>query len=143
MMPCSPPPVLSAETYVIPLDAGRYLVYAALREFAFIGNVRAVNFLAALKDGNYDAAVDRDDSMSEFFAVWKCSTQAGSSRRKSHFPDRHAPIALTLFLATACDLRCTYCYAAAGDDAPARFMPLETAMRGIDSITQNVVKHRT
>ncbi|MBK9363175.1 MAG: radical SAM protein [Rubrivivax sp.] len=41
-----------------------------------------------------------------------------------------------MFLTTACNLRCSYCYAAAGD-APARFMPLSVARRGIDFVAKN------
>src|SRR5215831_21368360 len=39
-------PVLSAEIFIIPLEADRYLIYAPLRRAAFIGNARVVNFLA-------------------------------------------------------------------------------------------------
>ena len=43
---------------------------------------------------------------------------------------------LTLFLTTACNLRCTYCYASAGD-TPLRSMSLETACRGVDYVAAN------
>jgi uncharacterized protein len=48
------------------------------------------------------------------------------------------PSALTLFLTNACNLRCTYCYASAGD-SPARFMDLALARQGIDFVCGNAV----
>ena len=49
------------------------------------------------------------------------------------------PTAITLLLTTACNLRCSYCYASAGE-TPVQFMSLETAKRGIDFIAANAVK---
>ncbi|MFI5455921.1 MAG: radical SAM protein [Isosphaerales bacterium] len=49
------------------------------------------------------------------------------------------PTAVTLFLTTACNLRCTYCYASAGD-TPTRVMPLEVAQRGIDFVIANALE---
>ncbi|WP_242902551.1 radical SAM protein [Actinomadura terrae] len=43
---------------------------------------------------------------------------------------------MTLFLTTACNLRCTYCYASAGD-APATYMTMDVARRGIDFVVGN------
>ena len=43
---------------------------------------------------------------------------------------------VTLFLTTTCNLRCTYCYAAAGD-TPAKSMTMEIARRGIDFVAAN------
>jgi hypothetical protein len=59
-------PVLSAEIFTIPLDAGRYLVYAPLRRAAFIANATVVNSLADLKAGMHDRSADPDGSLLEF-----------------------------------------------------------------------------
>jgi uncharacterized protein len=141
-----PPPALSAEIYIIPLrdeqGAGRYLVYAPLRKSAFVGNARIVNFLAELQKGHCEASADPDGSMVEFLRRLEILDAEPEKPPVAFFPDVHEPVALTLFLTTACNLRCTYCYAAAGD-APARFMSLETARRGIDFIVRNAVKRQT
>jgi uncharacterized protein len=138
-----PPPVVSAEIYIIPLEtAGRHLVYAPLRKAAFVGNARVVNFLAMLKDGAHDTAADPDGALTDFLRRLEMLDAGPEQPPKAVFPDAHEPVSVTLFLTTACNLRCTYCYAAAGD-APARFMSLETARRGIDLIVQNALKRRT
>src|ERR1035437_7163061 len=43
---------LSAEVFVVPLEANRYLVYAPLRRSAFVTTTGTVNLLADLKEGN-------------------------------------------------------------------------------------------
>lgn len=42
---------LSAETFTIPLDPGRYLVYAPLRRAAFVANSTVVNLMADIEFG--------------------------------------------------------------------------------------------
>jgi hypothetical protein len=49
-------PVLSAEVFIIPAEAGQYIVYAPLRRAAFVANAKMVNFLADLQAGVWDAA---------------------------------------------------------------------------------------
>ena len=137
------PPALSAGIYVIPLEeAGRYLVYAPLRKAAFVGNARVVNFLAALKEGKFDPGADPGGSLTEFLRRLEILDAGPEQPPIASFPDAHKPVAITLFLTTACNLRCAYCYAAAGD-IPARHMPLETALRGIDFVVGNAVRRRT
>lgn len=138
-----PHPVLSADIYVIPLEeTDRYLIYAPLRKAAFVGNARVVNFLAELKDGNYDASSDPGGSMTEFLRRLEILDAGPEQPPKAFLPDVHEPVSVTFFLTSACNLRCTYCYAAAGD-GPARHMPLETALRGIDFVVRNAIKRRT
>ena len=46
------------------------------------------------------------------------------------------PVSVALFLTTACNLRCAYCYASAGGN-PARFMSADVAATGIDFVARN------
>ena len=67
-------------------------------------------------------------------------------RRRRHGPSPAAPAFPSrppspLFLTTACNLRCTYCYASAGD-TPARSMRIEVARRGIDFVAANAARRR-
>ena len=52
------PPPLSAGLFTLPLERGRYLVYAPLRRTAFIANARAVNVLADLQAGRHELEED-------------------------------------------------------------------------------------
>lgn len=133
-------PCLTTEVFCIPVARDRYLIYAPLRRAAFVGNARAVNVLADLREGR---GTDADDhsahALIELLRRLSIVDGKPESRPIVTFTGTPAPIALTLFLTTACNLRCTYCYASAGD-APARFMPLEVARRGIDYVARNAVR---
>lgn len=131
---------LSAELFTIPFEEpGRFLIYAPLRRAAFVGNARLVNFIADLKTGVLDESADSDGSLRELLRQLEIIDAGPEPLPITEATGDPAPTAVTLFLTTACNLRCTYCYASAGD-APARFMSLDVAKRGIDFICANAVK---
>ncbi len=132
-------PYLSAEVFVVPLEAGRYIVYAPLRRAAFIANARTVNFLADLRAGSLDAEADPDGSLVEFLRGLEILDAGPEQPPVTSFSGQPQPTSLTLFLTTACNLRCTYCYASAGE-TPTKFMSLDVAKRGIDFVIANAVR---
>jgi uncharacterized protein len=132
-------PVLSAEVFVIPLEEAKYLMYAPLRQAAFVANARVVLFLADLKEGRFNPADDPDGSLLELLRRLEILDAGEQEPPASQFSGPPRPTSLTLFLTTTCNLRCTYCYASAGD-TPAKSMRLETAMRGIDFVAANAVE---
>jgi uncharacterized protein len=134
-------PLISTELFTIPLDDNGYLVYAPLRRVAFVANARVVNFLADLKAGVFNQAMDPDGSLVEFLQQLEILDAAAEELPVTTFNGMPEPTSVTLFLTTACNLRCTYCYASAGD-RPSKNMPLEVAVRGIDFVAANAVKKR-
>jgi len=132
-------PWLSAKIFTIPLGAGRYLVYAPLRRAAFVTNALVVNFLADLKAGLFDQAVDLDGALVDFLRRLEILDAGAETLPVTTFSGDPEPTAVTLFLTTACNLRCTYCYASAGD-TPTKHMPLDVAKRGIEFVAANAVK---
>ncbi len=132
-------PVLSAEIFIIPLEADRYLIYAPLRRAAFVGNARVVNFLADLKSGTFDKGADPDGALTELLRQLEILEAGPESLPVTEYSGEPQPTAVTLFMTTACNLRCTYCYASAGDK-PATFMTMDVAKRGIDFVATNAVK---
>jgi uncharacterized protein len=135
-------PVLSAEVFSIPLEHDEYLVYAPLRRAAFVTTGQVVNFLADLQAGIFDASADPDGSFVKFLRQLKIVDAGPEALPITTFSGDPAPIAVTLFLTTACNLRCTYCYASAGD-TPVRSMGLEVAKRGIDFVAANALKRKS
>lgn len=128
-------PELTAELFVIPLEVDRYLVYAPLRKAAFVANGRLVNSIAALRDGAPDAP-SRDDAALDLLRRLGIVDGGPETRPATRFSGIPMPTMVTLFMTTACNLRCTYCYASAGD-TPQKSMPLETAKRGIRFVARN------
>jgi uncharacterized protein len=129
--------VLSAEIFTVPLETDRYLVYAPLRRAAVVANASTVNFLADLAGGVLDHPADPDGSLVELLRQLQILDAGPETPPLMSFAGNPEPTSLTLFLTTACNLRCTYCYAMAGDTAP-RLMKLDVAKRGIDFVAANV-----
>jgi uncharacterized protein len=130
-------PTLSAEVFVIPLE-DHFLIYAPLRRAAFVANATVVNILANLKIGRSDATENHDPALFEFLRRLEIIDASPEELPLTGPVGDPFPTSVSLFLTTACNLRCHYCYAAAGD-TPQQFMNLEVAKRGIDYVAQNAV----
>lgn len=131
-------PRISAELFSIRLDDGAFVVYAPLRRAAFVANASAVNLVADLLQGCYVPAKDPDGGLLELLRALGIADGEVEVRPITEFDGAPAPVAATLFLTTSCNLRCTYCYASAGD-TPAKHMPLAVARHGIDYVIANAV----
>jgi uncharacterized protein len=131
-----PPPAISAEVFAIPLEDAKHIVYAPLRRAAFVGNSHVVDFISQLKSGVFNPQADPDGSLVRLLRALEIVDAAPERPPAYIAPDEPKPTSITLFLTTACNLRCTYCYASAGRDAP-KYMSIETARRGIDFIAAN------
>lgn len=132
----APRPEITAEVFSIPLGEGRFAIYAPLRRAAFVANARLVNHLADLREGVHDASNDPDGAILELLRGLGIVDGGPEPSPITTFSGEPRPTAVTLFLTTACNLRCTYCYASAGDTALRR-MSLETAVRGIEFVASN------
>ena len=127
---------LPAELFVLPLSESDYLVYAPLRRAALIANAALVRFLRELQAGerSVDAAPDIAAFLRNCGMIGPHDERAPAASPEG--PPR--PTVATLLLTSACNLRCRYCYAAAGDRPPA-FMQPATARRAIDFVAANAV----
>lgn len=126
------------DIFAIPLQDDAWLVYLPLRRTAFVANAEMVNALHAYKSG-----CESEFNIELRILMDHLNLRNGTAIRlpitSSEGPPR--PTAITLFLTTACNLRCTYCYASAGD-TPLKAMSIETAQRGIDFIIRNAVNQK-
>lgn len=129
-------PAFSAEVFVIPFgDAS--VVYAPLRRAAFLASPATVDRIACLQDGTLDPEEEPD--LVEFLRRLEIVDGEPEVPPVTRFAGRPKPVSVTLFLTTGCNLRCTYCYASAGD-TPLSGMSLEVARRGIDFVVANAVE---
>ncbi|WP_314171410.1 radical SAM protein [Streptomyces winkii] len=117
------------DIFAIPLEDEAYLVYAPLHGAAFAATKGLVAALPGVLAGE-----GGDES------VVALARETGLLRRPPSPVTRRqgtpSPTEVTLFLTTACNLRCTYCYASAGDTA-ATYMTTDVAKRGIDFVIDN------
>jgi uncharacterized protein len=132
-------PQLSAEIFIIKLEDNRYLIYAPLRQAAFFANARQAALLAELKTGRYNKELETDSALMALLRRVKIVDSSPETPPITTATGTPLPTSITLLLTTACNLRCSYCYASAGEK-PAKFMQLETAKRGIDFIAANAAK---
>jgi uncharacterized protein len=126
---------ISSELFVIPVESA-WLVYAPLRQAAFLANAETVNRIADLQEGKPEGP--GQEELLEFLRqleIVDAPDEAPPMRTWSGDPK---PTTVSLFLTTACNLRCTYCYASAGD-TPLKTMRPEVARRGIDFILDNAI----
>jgi uncharacterized protein len=135
-------PTLSAEVFSIPLQDSKFIVYAPVRRSAFVANARVVHFISKLEKGIFDEAGDPEGSLVELLRALEMVDAGAEKPPLATCQGEPQPASVTLFLTTACNLRCTYCYASAGNGAP-KFMTIETATRGIDFAAANAVARRS
>jgi uncharacterized protein len=132
-------PEVTAETFVIPMEDKRYLIYAPLRQTAFVSNAQVVNFLADCKEGKWTEDTDPNATLEAMLTELEILDGGEEHPPMAVFRGKPEPVEVTLFLTTACNLRCTYCYAQAGD-TPSRFMRPEVARRGIEYVARNAAR---
>jgi len=121
-----------SDIFAIPLQDEAHLIYAPLHGVAFAATTGLVSELHRVLAG-----AGGDES------VVALAEETGLTRVPLLPVTQHggdpSPTEVTLFLTTACNLRCTYCYASAGD-APATYMTMDVAKRGIDFVIDNALR---
>jgi uncharacterized protein len=134
-------PTLSAEVFSIPVEDSKYVIYAPLRRAAFVANAHVAHFISQLGKGLFDPSADPDGSLVQLLRALDMVDSGPEGRPSAACSGDPLPVSVTLFLTTACTLRCTYCYASAGNTAP-KFMTIETARQGIDFVAANAACRR-
>ena len=92
-----------------------------------------------MKEGVFNTSADVNGSLREFLRRMEILDAPSEQLPITEFKGDPEPISVTLFLTTACNLRCTYCYASAGD-TPTKNMLFDVAIHGIDFVANNAAK---
>jgi uncharacterized protein len=138
---------LTTEVFSLPRSEG-HLVYAPLIQTSVVVNDAA---LALLSDIAAERIVRRDARSREVLDLLEdlevisrtgdgeapAEQGGGAADRTSPPPAVPAPTEVTLFLTSACNLRCVYCYASGGDHS--RFLDPEVAFDAVDLVVANAV----
>ncbi len=144
---------LIQQVFSIPLGKKKYLIYAPLKEIAFIANPALVNMVfdkaKSLCQSNLPSTTishDRASSKKEG-GVLDFLQELDFFRPEPIPVDDYCNIgvqydSVILFLTNLCNLRCTYCYASSGEYLK-REMPWEIAKAGIDYVMEEVIKNKS
>lgn len=123
------------EIEIIPVteSPGKYIIYKPRTGLAFIGNHAMANITQRLADSPKDQ-IDMSPDMDDFLQSigFYLPDPPEPPRREDNF----LPTTAVLLMTNQCQLRCTYCYAAAGE-APPEELTLELGYTAIDAVCKN------
>lgn len=124
------------ELYTIPItDVNHdvFIIYRPLLGLAFVGNKTMAELAKSLAEDPNQPIDEKVYTFLKQVGFLQPDPPAPKFPPKSEF----RPISLTLLMTNQCQLRCKYCYAAAGE-LPDRHLSLETGITAIDYTYQNI-----
>lgn len=126
---------LSTEVFTLPYG-DQVIVYAPLLSVVMVVDQVANNILADLYHGTFvQADADNAEFISTLMDLHLVNGPSGELHRDGDHKPPFAPREVTLFLTTACNLRCLYCYANGGESP--RLMDATLACRAVDFVRDN------
>ena len=128
---------ITSDLFMIPW-ADKYIIYVPLKGLAFLISSGMVNLLNRIKAG--EALGNFAENENESLKFFKELGIINGKVDKLPFPQEEnlAPLYVTIFLTTRCNLRCIYCYASGGEKDDLT-IPLEIARSAIDLIIKNAL----
>jgi uncharacterized protein len=125
------------ELFTIPVSSPdqeeTFIIYRPLLGLAFVGNLAMAKLAESLAE-NPDLLIDDDArTFLQGIGFYEPDPQMPEPPDKAEF----SPLGLTLLMTNACQLRCTYCYAAAGVSSR-EHLSLETGYAAIDYTFENL-----
>lgn len=130
---------VSTELFLIPCDE-HVLVYAPLQGVvAHVNHAAAVLIRNIIRSKQQTLSVNGNTVLARLVDLG--IVNGTSDLKLTIYEDLpFLPICVTLFLTTACNLRCVYCYANGGGDPCVKTIPRNAAEAGIRIAAENAVK---
>lgn len=128
---------VTCDLFTLPYKNGSQVLYAPLLGFACVVNADLVSLLADLDTLEVDSLNAEQKAALDYLdhkGVLNGSLEV--SRIKS-FPEKYSPTQVTLFPTNQCNLRCSYCYASAGDWTP-QVMDWHYATSATERVIENL-----
>jgi uncharacterized protein len=129
---------LTTEFFAIPHRQDTYILYSPLKQIVMLANEGMVDLVASLRDGTFE------EVNGENMDAMQLLIDSGAVNGPPDEPPRHEsleqwqPTEVTLFLTNSCNLRCTYCYASAGEYRGSLDMP--TALAAVELVVHNALE---
>ena len=123
------------DVYVAPY-LGQYIVYRPLKRLAFVANAALVNMIAELQnDTARSETVGSSDAMHFLETVGFFEPDPPAPTQLLSAAPFKPTVAVCL-LTTACNFRCVYCYASAGEQS-SKALPVDLGRHAIDIVCRN------
>jgi uncharacterized protein len=118
--------------FIIPHTNNQFIVYLPVHGIVFIANGAAVNKFHNALDGDRNAQLSFGLSPEQVAKICRNEENKLSQTDKKH---HFRPTTVSLFLTTDCSMKCTYCYASAGDSH------LQIKMEYVEVAVSEVIKN--
>lgn len=122
------------EVHFMPFE-DEFIIYRPLRAIAFVGNQPLVSYIRDRMTGECGPLQNETDAFLDDIGFWEPDPVMPDPWQ----PDaNHRPTTAVLLMTSACNLRCTYCYAHGGE-GPVRQLTFPLAKVIIDTAHENAV----
>lgn len=132
---------ITCDLFEVPTEGPDRLLYAPRLGYVFRANADLVGLLADLEPVHPDTLNDAQRVVLEDLVERGILNGDPDPPVVRQEAGAYAPTQVTLFPTNRCNLRCTYCYAAAGDLPPNR-LSMEHATRAIDRVIENILQKK-
>lgn len=124
------------DIYTIPYHE-KYIVYRPLKRLAFVANAALVNLLVKSRDNPTSLSGGSLETFQFLDAIgfWEPDPPPPPS---PSITNSFNPTVAVLFLTTACNFRCVYCYASGGEQA-VQNLSFESGCQALDEVCQNAL----
>ncbi|MDR2549549.1 MAG: radical SAM protein [Desulfobulbus sp.] len=122
------------ELHTIPYR-DKIIVYRPLQQLAFIGNRAMARLCERFAAGEVPPAAD--DQPTGFLRAIGFFEEDQQPEQQPMDADPFRPAVCVLFLTNTCNLRCIYCYAHGGGEAPAKRLPLALARAAMETVCRH------
>ena len=121
--------------YIIPIQ-DKFIIYQPLNKLAFIGNASMVKLVQDIHEKR-EIDEDKNREAISFLKAYGFYNPSDIEPLK-HEQEEYKPVVCVLCLTSACNFRCSYCFANGGETKSTE-LPEETGKKAIDLVYQNAL----
>jgi uncharacterized protein len=125
--------------YTIPYQ-DKFIVYRPLKRLAFVANAALVNLIAKINTKPRPPETGKNEDAFRFLEATGFLEPDPPAPLAPSIEEPYKPTVAVLFLTTACNFRCIYCYASGGE-TKVQNLPFVLGCRAIDRVCQNATEN--
>ena len=131
--------VVTTDLFTLPYKEDNSILYAPRVGFACLANQDLLNFITNLETLQQEELSEEQKGVVNYLQEKQIINGTNEANCIARLPEKYTPTQVTLFATNKCNMRCKYCYAAAGEFTPLT-MEFKTATDVIDCVLENIKK---